>query len=62
MSSLAFDDAQEHAQGYQMASSIAPELHVVKPRHLSRKQRISSHHTSSSEDVVYVGGRFTVSF
>lgn len=63
MSSLAFDDIQEAGFGGQLiADDFQPALHVVQARHYARAQIRSSSNTTDSEEVVTIGGRFTVSF
>jgi hypothetical protein len=60
MSSLAFDDLQEQIQGLDNTLNFTPDLQIVKPRHSSRNQTLSQSY--AADEVVYVGGRFTVSF
>lgn len=57
MNSLAYDDVQE-----QTHLEFAPELHLVKPRYPSLDRSSSPAHTTENEEVVYISGRFTVSF
>lgn len=56
-SSLAFDAVpdQEHLENVH----FEPDLCVVKPRHQSKKYEVSS---ANLDEVVYIAGRFTVSF
>lgn len=61
MTSLAFDDVQEQLDSYQ-AVEFAPELHLVKPRNPLQDHRSSSKLAAPVEEVVFIGGRFTVSF
>lgn len=62
MSSLALDEVQEETLGMQIASSFIPELHVIQSRYGSRNRSNSSASTVSADDVVQIGGRFTISF
>jgi len=55
LSSLAVEDMEGELYGRE-AVQFAPELYVVTPRHLSRGT------SSLKEEVVFVGGKFTVSF
>lgn len=56
MSSLALEDVQEETL-VQAANSFAPDLHVI-----SRHRSNSSTGATTFEDVVQIGGRFTISF
>lgn len=56
LSSLAVDDIEEQLFGRQ-AVQFAPDLYVVTPRHLSRGTSLET-----KDEVVFVGGKFTVSF
>jgi hypothetical protein len=57
MNSLAYDDVQEQTQ-----VEFTPELHLVKPRYRSLERSSSPGLTTENEEVVYISGRFTVSF
>lgn len=60
MSSLAVDDMQEQMLSLEQGSNLEPALYVITPRHLSGIQMLSS--VSQLDDVVSIGGKFTVSF
>jgi hypothetical protein len=61
LNSHAFVDVQDQVMG-QEAMNFVPELHLIKPRPMSRDRLSTSAITTSHEDVVIIGGRFTVSF
>lgn len=58
MSSLAVDDIDD-VQNHE-TMEVRPELYVVEPRHLSRIANLIP--MSSLDEVISIGGRFTVSF
>lgn len=57
MSSLVFDE-METFLNHDMVQE--PELFIVEPRHMLRSNALAS--LSAIEEVVSIGGRFTVSF
>lgn len=60
MSSLAIEDLQDQLHSHTTTLAYAPELQVVKSR-LTQHQASPSF-TTNLDEVVYIGGRFTVSF
>lgn len=61
LDSFAFDDGQEQASCHD-AISFSPELHLIKPRYPSMLDLASPIVTTDTDEVVIIGGRFTVSF
>lgn len=63
MSSLAYDDVQEgNLDAHSANTDFTPVLHVVHARHRSRAQMRPSSLATDIDDVVSIGGRFTISF
>lgn len=62
LSSLALDDVQDETLGMHIATSFIPDLHVIQSRYGSRHRSYSSANATTAEDVVHIGGRFTISF
>ena len=62
-SSLAFEDLHEQSLNSELEMGFEPELHVcVKSRHMSLERLFSLDLLTDIEDVIQIGGRFTVSF
>lgn len=59
LSSLAFDNMEEQEHGHTAVMDFEPALSVVKPRFSKSHQLSPSAHL---EEVVQIGGRFTISF
>jgi hypothetical protein len=60
MSSLAFDDDQVQMHSCSAVMDFEPELCVVKPRQLFRNHGFPS--AAHLEEIVQIGGIFTISF